>query len=368
MMVRGLWVCKVRLWKRGGHPGLLPILCLLVFFCLLAVLFVDYIEIWITSLGMSRTGPAHGVVLPQSMPPTRPEEYLLMPSPLVCQRAKPYLMTLVTSAPDNQKARQAIRDTWGGEVQVRGHRVMTLFMVGQTSDPGLAKQLVEEARERGDLVQGRFMDSYANLTLKTLSMLAWARRFCPQARFLAKVDDDVMFNPSALLRYLTSNWGGSENELPELYIGRVHMRVAPDRNPASKHFMSEDLFGGSVFPDYCSGTAYVLSRPAVLKVSLAATALHLLKPLPPEDVFVGLCAHAAGITPTHCPYFSGGPSVPYGRCCYQAMVSVHHTKPEEMLRYWAEVHSTTPCSWFGVQTSLGICKVRSFFGDLLGFQ
>ncbi|KAL6456652.1 hypothetical protein MHYP_G00351960 [Metynnis hypsauchen] len=365
MLVRGLWACKVRLGKRGGHPGLVPVLCLLVFVCLLAVLFIDYIESWMTALGMSRVGGVHGGVLPQSMPPTRPEEYLLMPSPLVCQRAKPYLITLVTSAPANQKARQAIRDTWGGEVQVRGHRVMTLFMVGQASDPALAKQLVDEARERGDLVQGRFLDSYANLTLKTLSMLAWARRFCPQARFLAKVDDDVMFNPSALLHYLNVNWVGSENELIDLYLGRVHMGVAPDRNPASKHFFSEAAFGGTVFPDYCSGTAYVLSRPAVLRLSLAAAATPLPKPLPPEDVFVGLCAHAAGITPTHCPFFSGGPPVPYGRCCYQAMVSVHHTKPDEMLRYWADVHSTGPCSWLGVRISLGICKLRAILGNCL---
>ncbi|XP_026876942.2 beta-1,3-galactosyltransferase 4 [Electrophorus electricus] len=367
MVIRGLWICKVRLGKRRGHLGLLSALCLLVFACLLAGLFIDYIESWITSLGMSGVVGAHGVVLPQSIPPTRPEEYLLMPSPLVCQRAKPYLITLVTSAPANQKARQAIRDTWGGEVQVRGHRVITLFMVGQPSDPVLASELVEESKERGDLVQGRFLDSYANLTLKTLSMLAWARRFCPQARFLAKVDDDVMINPSALLHYLTLYGVAPESEPTDLYLGRVHVRVAPERNPASKHFLSEVAFRGATFPDYCSGTAYVLSRPAVLKLSLAAAAMPLPKPLPPEDVFVGMCAQAVGIGPTHSPFFSGGPSLPYSRCCYQAMVSVHHTQPEEMLRYWADMHSTAPCSWLRVRTSFGFCKVRTFLRVLLGF-
>ncbi|XP_076859265.1 beta-1,3-galactosyltransferase 9 [Brachyhypopomus gauderio] len=367
MVIRGLWVCKVRLAKRGGYLGLLPVLCLLVFACLLAVLFVDYIESWVTSLGMSRGVGTHRVVLPQRIPPTRSEEYLLMPSPLVCQRAKPYLITMVISAPANRKARQAIRDTWGGEVQVRGHRVITLFMLGQPSDPVLAKELVEESRERGDLVQGRFLDSYANLTLKTLSMLAWARRFCPQAHFLAKVDDDVMFNPSALLHYLVLYGATPESELADLYLGRVHMRVSPNRNPASKHFLSEAAFGGAAFPDYCSGTAYVLSRPSVLKLSLAAAAVHLPKPLPPEDVFMGLCAQTVGIKPNHSPFFSGGPPVPYGRCCYQAMVSVHHTKPEEMLRYWADMHSTAPCSWLRVRTSLGFCKVRAHLGNLLGF-
>lgn len=362
MVIRGLWVCKIRLVK---HFGLAPVLCLLVFACLFACLFIDYIESWVACLRMNGVGGAHGGILPQSVPPTRLEEYLLMPSPLVCQRAKPYLITLVTSAPANNKARQAIRDTWGGEVQVRGYRVMTLFMLGQVSDPALTKQLTDEAREHGDLVQGRFQDSYSNLTLKTLSMLAWARRFCPEARFLAKVDDDVMFNPSALLQYINLNWGAPDRELEELYLGRVHFRVAPDHNPSSRHFFPKDAFLDTVFPNYCSGTAYVLSRPAVLKLSLAAAATPLPKTLPPEDVFVGLCAHTAGIVPTHCPLFSGGPPVPYARCCYQAMVSVHHTKPEKMLTYWADMHSKAPCSWVGVRTSLGFCKMKALLGHLL---
>ncbi|XP_039530711.1 putative UDP-GlcNAc:betaGal beta-1,3-N-acetylglucosaminyltransferase LOC100288842 [Pimephales promelas] len=360
-------ICKGRIGKRGGHLGFIHYLSIIVF-CgsLLALLFIDVIELWVTSLGMSKVEGFHGLVLPHSIPPTRSEEYLLMPSVHVCERAKPFLIALVVSAPPNRKARQAIRDSWGGEIHVRGHRVLTLFVVGQPSDPVLGKELVEESKERGDLIQGRFIDSYANLTLKTLSMLGWARRFCPQAHYLAKVDDDVLFNPSALLQYLNHSFKSAESELAELYLGRVHMQVAPDRNPSSRHFMSETAYAGVVFPDYCSGTAYVLSRPALLKLSLAAVAIPLPSPLPPEDVFVGICAHTAGITPTHSPLFSGGPAVPFSRCCYQTMVSVHHTKPGDMVQYWTQVHSTAPCSWLGARTSLGVCKVRALLGTLLG--
>ncbi|XP_056628907.1 beta-1,3-galactosyltransferase 5 [Triplophysa dalaica] len=357
-------VCKGRVGKpvRVGHYFLMIAFCI----SLLALLFIDVIESWVTCLGMSRPDGPHGAVLTQSIPPTRSEEFLLMPSSHVCQRAKPYLVTLVASAPANKKARNAIRDTWGGEVQVRGHRVITLFIVGQSSDLVLGKELIEESKERGDLIQGRFTDTYANLTLKSLAILGWARRFCPQARFLAKVDDDVMFNPSALLQHLNLSYKTSEDELADLYLGRVHMQVAPDHNPHSKHFISKSTYTGTVYPDYCSGTAYVLSRPAVLKVSLVAATMTLTRPLLPEDVLVGICAHRAGIRPTHSPLFSGGPAVPFGRCCYQTMVSVHHTKPADMLRYWTEVHSTAPCSWLGVRTSLGVCKVRALLGRLLG--
>uniref|UniRef100_A0A3B5R3X7 Hexosyltransferase n=2 Tax=Xiphophorus maculatus TaxID=8083 RepID=A0A3B5R3X7_XIPMA len=268
---------------------------------------------------------------------------------------------IVTSAPANQRARQAIRDTWGGQMEVRGLRVMTLFMVGVASDPGLGKLLIEEAREKGDLIQGRFLDSYTNLTLKTLAMLGWARRFCSQAHFMAKVDDDVFFNPSVLLHFL--NKSQNPYEQGDLYLGRVHLHVAPNRDPDSKHYLPSGAYPLSVFPDYCSGTAYVFSRSALLKVALAASASPLSTPLPPEDVFVGLCAYAAGVRPSHCPLFAGGPPVPYGRCCYQAMVSVHQITPKEMLDYWKDVHSSPTCSWLNQRASLGMCKVRAMLGS-----
>ncbi|XP_020776235.1 beta-1,3-galactosyltransferase 4 [Boleophthalmus pectinirostris] len=361
-------ICKPRLRKRARKPGVLPYLCLVIATTtVFAVVFFDCIESWVTSARMNADLEPHAGIIPlQSVPPTRPEEFLLMPSPLVCQRAKPYIITMVTSAPANQRARQAIRDTWGGEVEVTGLRVMTLFIVGVPSDPALGKLLIVEARERGDLIQGRFLDTYSNLTLKTLSMLGWARRFCPQAHFMAKVDDDVLFNPSALLHFL--NKSRNPYEHGDLYLGRVHIRVAPNRDPSSKHYLPTGTYSASVFPDYCSGTTYVLSRSALLKISLAATASALSTPLPPEDIFVGMCARAAGVLPSHCPLFSGGPRVPYGRCCYQAMVSVHRVAPRDMLRYWADLHTLPPCSWLSVRASLGLCKVRAWLGVALGIK
>ncbi|TRY95415.1 hypothetical protein DNTS_003550 [Danionella cerebrum] len=311
---------------------------------------------------MSKANGALGSALRRTIPTNRSGEYQLMPSIHVCERAKPHLVILVTTAPGNRKARQAIRETWGGEIQVRGQRVMTLFVVGYPLNPVIGKELIEEAKEHGDLIQGHFIDTYTNLTLKTTCMLAWVQRFCPQAHYVAKVDDDVMFNPSALLQYLNFSF---KNEQIDLYLGRVHMKVAPDRNPASRHFLSEMAFTGTVLPDYCSGTAYVLSQSALLKLSAVALTFQLPNTLPPEDVFMGICAQAAGISPTHSPLFSGGPAVPYSRCCYQTMVSVHHTKPQEMMWYWMDMRSRGPCSWLKMRTSFGVCKLRALLGTLL---
>ncbi|NWH17117.1 B3GT4 galactosyltransferase, partial [Grus americana] len=90
--------------------------------------------------------------------------------------------------------------------------------------------LVAEAARHGDLLQGAFADTYANLTRKTLFLLHWATSRCPAVPFLLKADDDVFVNLPALTNYLAS--------LPDsrrLYLGRVHWWVRPNRDPRSRH-------------------------------------------------------------------------------------------------------------------------------------
>ena len=64
------------------------------------------------------------------------------------------------------------------------------------------------------------------------------------------------------------------------------------------HYMYE----GAVYPNYLSGTGYVMSRdvvPRLYQAALKTPLFHL------EDVYLtGLCAHAAGIRPRHHPAFT----------------------------------------------------------------
>ncbi|NWH42157.1 B3GT4 galactosyltransferase, partial [Chloropsis hardwickii] len=87
-----------------------------------------------------------------------------------------------------------------------------------------------EWRQHGDILQGDFGDTYGHLSLKTLLLLRWARRCCEAAPFLLKADDDVFVNVPAVATYLAT-WPPSSR----LYLGRVHWRVAPNRDPRSRH-------------------------------------------------------------------------------------------------------------------------------------
>ncbi|NXU33362.1 B3GT4 galactosyltransferase, partial [Thalassarche chlororhynchos] len=87
-----------------------------------------------------------------------------------------------------------------------------------------------EALRHGDLLQGDFLDVYANLTRKTLLLLSWAAARCPAVPFLLKADDDVFVNLPALTTYLASF-----PHPPRLYLGRVHWWVHPQRDPRGRH-------------------------------------------------------------------------------------------------------------------------------------
>lgn len=81
------------------------------------------------------------------------------------------ILILITSALDHSEARSAIRQTWG-HYNLRND-VAIAFVVGIGSDSG--NQIVsEESNLYGDIIQGNFVDSYDNLTLKTVAKIGRA--------------------------------------------------------------------------------------------------------------------------------------------------------------------------------------------------
>ncbi|KAM6473009.1 beta-1,3-galactosyltransferase 4 isoform 1-T2 [Liasis olivaceus] len=283
------------------------------------------------------------------------DAFLLAPRPGACDPRGPWLLVLVASAPGHAARRQAVRRSWGGARRAAGRSLRTLFGLGLPGEPAQQAALEREAREHGDLLQARFVDAYANLTLKTLALLGWAAARCPGARFLVKADDDVFLNLPALARHLGQLAGP-----PAAYLGRVHWRVPPSRDPRSRHHVPASLYPERAFPPYCSGTAYVLSAPAAAAVLGAARQLPLL---PLEDVFVGLCARHAGIAPRHVALMAGAARFPLDACCYrEVLFSVHGVAPAQMVAMWEAAEQ--PCGTW--QRALGLlrCKALAWLAAL----
>ncbi|XP_069674444.1 beta-1,3-galactosyltransferase 5-like [Periplaneta americana] len=175
--------------------------------------------------------------------------------PCNASEGPPLLLVLVHSAPGNADKRRAIRETWG-----RG-ALRVLFLLGAVQSAQAQRALEEENRLHRDLVQGRFVDSYRNMTYKHVMALKWTAYFCPGARYLLKTDDDVFVNSPALLEFLSqelSPWGARRLILCEPY-SFAYVK----RSFRSKWRVSPLEYPGRTYPAYCSGWAVLYSPDVV---------------------------------------------------------------------------------------------------------
>jgi len=69
----------------------------------------------------------------------------------------------------------------------------------------LKAQINAEFKKHGDLVQGSFIDSYKNLTLKAVLGLRWMSQYCSEAPFAIKTDDDTFLNIFEMVRLMKEN-------------------------------------------------------------------------------------------------------------------------------------------------------------------
>ncbi|KAJ8950405.1 hypothetical protein NQ314_007945 [Rhamnusium bicolor] len=113
------------------------------------------------------------------------------------------LLIAVTSAPSHESARLAVRETWG-HFAIRKD-IAIAFMLGATSNKTLNDKIDKEQELYGDIIRGKFIDTYDNLTLKTISMLEWVDNYCPKASFVLKTDDDMFINVSRLLAFIAKH-------------------------------------------------------------------------------------------------------------------------------------------------------------------
>ena len=113
------------------------------------------------------------------------------------------LLFVVISAAENSVKRNLIRRTWAGPL-MEIDWIQIIFLIGSppSEDNAIKEQVAKENDQFGDLVQVNVIDTYANLTLKSVAMLHWAKTRCPGAELVFKCDDDNYVNWNALKDYL----------------------------------------------------------------------------------------------------------------------------------------------------------------------
>ncbi|KAK8787984.1 hypothetical protein V5799_022242 [Amblyomma americanum] len=292
-----------------------------------------------------------------------------------------FVVIIVTSAPSNVRRRSAIRSTWGQRRHLSEPRidkgtsmsVFPVFLVGDVEDVSNRRLVYKEATEFGDMLVGPYLDTYRNLTLKTVHGFMWvAERVRPT--FVLKTDDDCFVNVDILLEVLTetlvfqseqvktaseqkvSTYKTSSGDtagtrylpstpsyrsatraftrLPSpLYVGNVRWANKVVRNPTSRWFVSEQDYAKVQYPPYASGAGYVLDARAL---DVLTSNVRRIRPFPNEDAYVGTVLREAGVRPVQSYRFVSQPSGLWA-CNFLYIVVIHGVSEDQHASLVAKV-------------------------------
>lgn len=176
-----------------------------------------------------------------------------------------FLAVLVHSKTSYYDKRDVIRRTWGnalktGQWPSLGNEslanVKVVFILGLDNSTEWNTFIERESLVYNDIVQGSFVDSYINMTLKSLLGLRWVWQECHQPPYMLKMDDDVVVNFPRLIGLLKA-----VVHKTKVIMGPINQKSRVERKGIWG--VPETVFPFHVWPAYVSGSAYVISQDIV---------------------------------------------------------------------------------------------------------
>uniref|UniRef100_A0A3Q3WQC4 Hexosyltransferase n=1 Tax=Mola mola TaxID=94237 RepID=A0A3Q3WQC4_MOLML len=262
---------------------------------------------------------------PPTVPPTGveyhqayPRNYhFIMDHTEACKHKTPFLVLMVPVAPHNVEARDAIRQTWGNKNVVQGEVVLTFFMLGSSGSD--------------------FLDTYLNLTIKTMVIMEWLATHCPTAAYAMKVDSDMFLNIDNLVIMLKKPDIPKQNYLTGLLMWNRPVVRSKD----SKWYVPEEMYPETTYPPYTLGMGYVFSNDLPEKFVEAS---KTIKPFNIEDAYIGMCMKKLELSLSSPPDPSQFKSYNWGysRCEFSKVITYILGSSEELVKYWTDLKKPEP--------------------------
>ncbi|XP_068177952.1 beta-1,3-galactosyltransferase 5-like, partial [Antennarius striatus] len=258
----------------------------------------------------------------------------------VCKTNNPFLVLMTPVAPKNVRARNAIRRTWGNETLVQDKVVVHLFVLGLPGGSDaeeVQKSLNEENLQHQDLIQSNFVDTYRNLTIKTMVLMHWLATRCPKAAYVMKIDSDMLLSVENLLTMLQRPKIPKANYL----TGCLLTNIPVVRSMNSKWYVSEEMYPQNRYPPYPLGTAYLLSNDLPAKFVEISKSVNYCTV---EDAYIGMCMKKFDLTFSPPP----GPSLftkfhfKYNRCQFSKFITYNVRSPDELEKFWTDLRRPEP--------------------------
>ncbi|XP_025016343.1 beta-1,3-galactosyltransferase 5-like [Tetranychus urticae] len=183
------------------------------------------------------------------------------------------LLAFVHSAPLNFDKRRIIRSTWASRHVQHLLGIKVIFLLGLTNSSSLQSSIDSESSQFGDLVQGNFADTYANLTYKHLMGYKWVLTFCRGAKFVMKIDDDAYVDIFRVVGFLKSTFHSSNGQPPTGIISCSLFPAGISVKRKGKWRLSHNEYPYDVLPAYCSGIGYFVTPDVIQDVYNIATSV-----------------------------------------------------------------------------------------------
>ncbi|XP_046548056.1 beta-1,3-galactosyltransferase 5-like [Haliotis rubra] len=180
------------------------------------------------------------------------------------------LLLVVHSAVRNPDRRRIFRTVLNKAPIYKNYTIRLLFLLGIKSDDAkLQDKINQEFNQYRDIVQGRFLDTYRNLTYKAVMGLKWISHNCRNVKNVVKIDDDVYVDLYNFFSHIYHKINSTNSILCRVLYSRHAVKV----NRRGKWAVQKYQFRHyDTFPvDFCSGFAVTMAGsiiPALYKATL----------------------------------------------------------------------------------------------------
>lgn len=237
---------------------------------------------------------------------------------------------------------------WFLNPESKQYPATVIFLLGNAQNSSEQIELEKESAKFGDILQEDFVDTYENLTLKSMHMLKFVSGLIDSTdavKFLLKVDEDCFVNLKSLLKY-TNILARYDQTIVGHVLGEDSPVIRPRENSTTQRYTTkwEVPFyiyqNKTTFPNALSGSGYLVRSEDVgclYRRGLEVPFVNL------EDIFItGLAAKKCRLKLRSSPKFHYlGQSLCHVR---PQDILVHNVKePQKMRDFFDVVRGKKSC-------------------------
>ncbi|XP_054925565.1 UDP-GlcNAc:betaGal beta-1,3-N-acetylglucosaminyltransferase 7-like isoform X1 [Dermacentor andersoni] len=257
-----------------------------------------------------------------------------------CRWDLDYLFFVHTAATHSEH-RRVLRQVVGNSTYGAKYNWTAVFFVGMSPVDKVARSVASEAEANGDVIVLPYLDTYRNLTYKYVYGIKWTLEYCPRARYVLKLDDDIVVHLPSLMKKLAggkppgSPPSSSPTSTPPKLYCCVWNGMPVIRQTALPWYLSEKTYPKKVFPRYCSGSAVFMDSAALRPLYNATFAVPYI---PIDDAYVtGELAAVAGVKHESLNRFYSFVSAKWPSVVNGSLMVVQVSNAEQRSQAWKSV-------------------------------